>query len=178
MGARSGTLAVLVVLLTVALTAGSVVGADDAACTADGERELCLTDVNLSTDQLTVGESATLHVTLRNVGEVPANVTVVLNTAGPNNETGSYILHEGRLVPDEEITVSQRLGASTPGTHALQVLLYDGAISHQYDASRVMTLRVVEQSSSLGGPFDAPEFALVALLGSLGVLGVIVYRNN
>lgn len=178
MGVRSGTVAVLIVLLTAALAAGSVAGADAAACTADGERKLCLTDVTVSTDRMAVGESATLDITVRNDGEAAANATVVLNTLDPNNVTESYTLREGRLEPGEELTVSQPLDASTPGTHGLQVLVFDGAIEHRYDASEVKTLHVEEQSTRLGGQFDTPDIALVALIGSLAVLGGMVYRYN
>lgn len=178
MRARSGTLAVLVVLLAAALAAGSVTGTGDAACTADGERKLCLADVSVSTDRMTAGESATLTVAVRNEGEVAANGTIVLKVAGPVNGTDTYALSEDRLAPGEEIEISQRLDASTPGTHGLQVVLNDGAMTHRYDASEVKTLRVEERSAGLGGPFDAPEYALVALLGLLSVFGVVVYRNN
>ena len=178
MGARSGTLAVLVVLLTATLAAGSVAGADDVACTADGERKLCLADVSVSTDRMTAGESATLTVTVGNVGEVAANGTVVLKVAGPVNGTDTYALSEDRLAPGEEIEVTQRLDASTPGTHGLQVVLNDGAMTHRYDASEIRTLEVEERSAGFGGPIDAPEYALLALLGSLSVLGAVVYRNN
>ena len=178
MGARSGTLAVLVVFLAATLAAGSVAGADGAACTADGERKLCLADVSVSTERLAPGESATLTVTVRNEGEVAANGSVVLKVASPANETNAYTIHEGRLDPGEEMEVTQQLDASTPGTHGLQVVVNDPAMTHQYDASEVVTLQVESQSGYLGGDVDASDVALVGLVGSLSVVGVIVYRNN
>ncbi|QLG26265.1 hypothetical protein HUG10_01340 [Halorarum halophilum] len=178
MGARNGTLAVLVVLVAAAVAAGGVAGADEGTCSANGERKLCLEDVSVSTERIVVGESATLSVTVRNAGDVAANGTVVLKVAGPVNGTDTYALSEDRLEPGEEVEVTQRLDASTPGTHGLQVVLNDGAMTHRYDASEVRTLEVEERSAGLGGPIDAPEYALLALLGSLSVLGVVVYRNN
>lgn len=172
-----GTLAVLVVLVAAALAAGQVAGAET-ACAADGERQLCLADVSLSTDRTTAGESATLEVTVENEGEDAANASVVLNTVDPENDTESYTLREERIDPGEELTVSQRLDASTVGPHGLQVLVFDGSIDHQYDASEVRTLEVEPKSDGLGGSVDRAEFALAALLGSLTVLGVIAYRNN
>ena len=178
MGARSGALAALVVLLAAALAAGSVVGTDaDSPCAADGERKLCLADVSTSTDRIVMGESATLTVTVKNEGDVAANGTVVLKVAGPNG-TNTYVLQEVRLEPGEETEISQRLDASTPGTHGLQIVVNDGAMSHRYDASEVITLEVVEESTVLGGDLDAPDIALVALVGALSVIGVITYRNN
>ncbi|QLG63160.1 CARDB domain-containing protein [Halorarum salinum] len=177
MGARSGTLAALLVLFAATLAAGSVAGTGT-TCAADGDRKLCLADVHLSTDRIAAGDSATLEITVGNEGDAAANASVVMNTVDPENVTESYTLREERLEPGEELTVSQRLDASTVGTHGLQVLVFDGAIDHRYDASEVRILEVEPRSDGLGGSVDRAEYALVALLGSLGVAGVIVYRYD
>ncbi len=168
----------LVVVLVAALAAGSVAGAEDTPCEADGEKKFCLTEVSLSTESMTAGQSATLDVTVRNEGNATANATVVLNTVDPNNVTQSYNLREQRLEPGEEVSLSQQLDATTPGMHGMQVLVFGDSIGHRYDASAAKTLSVEEQTPGLGGPLDRAEFALVALLGSIGVLGFMTYRTD
>lgn len=177
MNARSGRLAVLAAVLvwTLALSAaGPALAADGDACTgADG---VCLGDVTLSTDRLVAGETATLDATVHNAGDDAANVTVVLNTAGPDDATDSYTLRRTSLGPGETATLSQSLDASTPGTHGLQLVVYDGSLSRQYDTSTARTLTV--EARGLGGSLDRSEYALGALVGSLAVVGGIGYRRR
>ncbi|WP_435127797.1 CARDB domain-containing protein [Halobaculum sp. D14] len=178
MGVRSGAAGVFVVLLVAAVAVGPAVGAAGTDCAADGAKKLCFADVSLSTDRLVSGESATLNVTVENRGDVAANATVVLKTASPNNETETFNLREERLEPGESLTVTQRLDASTPGTHGLQAVLYGDGYAHAYDTSAVLTMVVEERGGRLGGPVDTPELALAALVGALAVLGAVVLRQQ
>lgn len=180
MGARSAVVTGGVVLFVVAMlvgpAVGGAVGATTASCEANGPQQLCLTEASLDDDSLTAGESAELTLTVENVGEERATAVVVLNVAGPNNETDSYELRRKSLDPGETLTVTQSIDASTPGTHALQGIVYDDGLSHRYDASDPMTVTVERQG--LGGSIDTPEFALAALIGSLAVVAGLIYRRR
>ena len=179
MGARSAVVGGAVVLLLAALFVGPAVGGTAAAtgsCEADGARQLCVTDASLGADSLTAGESTEFSMTVENVGEERATAVVVLNVAGPDDATDSYELRRESLSPGETVTVTQSVDASTPGTHALQGLVYDDGLSHRYDATEPTTVSVAERG--LGGDVDASEYALAALVGSLAVLGGMVYRRR
>ncbi|MFC7136504.1 hypothetical protein ACFQRB_08190 [Halobaculum litoreum] len=101
---------------------------------------------------------------------------MVLNVASPDNETDSYELRKRSLAPGETLTVTQAVDATTVGSHAMQVLVYSDGYAHRYDASEPMTVAV--EAKGLGGPIDAPDYALAALVASVGVLGAIVYRRR
>ncbi|WP_435063128.1 CARDB domain-containing protein [Halobaculum sp. EA56] len=179
MGARRSVLIGAVVLFVAALLLGPAVGAagaQSASCEANGARKVCLSDVTLGSETMSAGESTELSLTVENVGEERATAVVVLNVASPDNETNSYELRKRSLEPGETLTVTQSVDASTPGTHAMQVLVYDGDLAHRYDASEPMSVTVKRQG--LGGPVDTPEFALAALVGSLAVVGVLAYRRT
>lgn len=166
----------MAVVLTFVLAAGSALGAERECTAADG-RTVCLEDVRLSADRLVRGETATLEATVRNAGDAPANATVVLNTVDPNDTVDSYTLGRVSLAPGESRTVRQPLDASTPGTHGVQLLVVDGNGSHRYDASTVRTIAVAERG--LGGTLDRTEYALGALVGSVGVaVGLVVRRRR
>ena len=174
--AVGGVVAVAVVVaVALTLAAGPALGAERKCTAADG-RKVCLDDVRLSADGLVRGETATLEATVRNAGDAPANVTVVLNTVGPNDTVDTYTLGRTRLAPGETRTVSQSLDASTPGTHGVQLLVVDADGSHRYDASAVRTIVVAERG--LGGALDRSEYALGALVGSVGVAVGLVLRRR
>lgn len=173
---RSGALAAVAAALAATLVLGAVPVAGEPACTASNGQSVCLDWIEVSDDRLAAGESATLEATVRNADDEPANATVVLNTAGPDNVTNSYTLGRVRLAPGETHTISQSLDASTPGTHGLQVLVFDGDLSRRHDASTVRTLVVTR--GGLGGAVDRDEYALAALVGSVGVAAGLVYRRR
>ncbi|UIP00880.1 hypothetical protein Hbl1158_05855 [Halobaculum sp. CBA1158] len=179
MGARRSVIIGAVVLFVAALLVGPAVGAAGAqsgSCEADGAAQLCLTEASLGSDELTAGESTTLTATVENVGDERATAVVVLNVAGPDNETDSLEIRRESIPPGETLTVTKTVDASTPGTHAMQVLVYNDDLAHRYDASEPWTVEVNEQG--LGGGIDTPEYALAALIGSLAVLGGLVYRQR
>lgn len=180
MGARSAVVRGGVVLFIAALLVGSVVGgtagAQASSCQADGTQQVCLTDASLGAATVTEGESTELSVTVENVGDERATAVVVLNVAGPDNETNSYELRKRSLAPEETLTVTQSVDASTPGTHAMQAVVYGDGYAHRYDASEPMQVTVERQG--LGGGGDTPEYALAALLGALSVIGGLAYRRR
>ena len=163
MGARSAVVGGAVVLLLAALFVGPAVGgaaAATASCEADDARQLCVTDASLGADSLAAGESTTFGLTVENTGEERATAVVLLNVAGPDDETDSYELQRESLSPGETVTVTQSVDANTPGTHALRGLVFDDGLSHRYDATEPMTVSVAERG--LGGDVDASEYALAA----------------
>ncbi|MFC7098180.1 CARDB domain-containing protein [Halobaculum marinum] len=179
MGARKNVLWGLVVLFTAALIVGPAVGAAGAqssSCAANGAQQVCLVDAGVDADTIVTGQSTELSVTVENVGDERATAVVVLNVASPDNETDSYELRTRSLAPGETLTVTQSIDATTIGTHALQTIVYSDGYGHRYDATEPMTVTV--EPRGLGGPIDAPEYALGALVGSLGVAGAIVYRRR
>ena len=179
MGARRNVVLGAVVLFIAASLVGPAVGAagaTQASCQANGAQQLCLTDVSLDKTTMAAGESAHLSVTVENVGDARATGVVVLNVASPNNETDSYELRSRSLDTGETYTFTQSVDASTPGTHAMQVIVYSDGFSHRYDASEPMTVTVERQG--LGGAIDAPEYALAALVVAVGVVAGMVYRRQ
>jgi hypothetical protein len=180
MGARNAVVRGAVVLFIAALTVGSAVGgtagAQGSSCQADGNQQVCLTDASLGAITVTEGESTELSVTVENVGDERATAVVVLNAAGPDTKTNSYELHKRSLAPEETLTVTQSVDASTPETHAMRAVVYGDGYAYRYDASEPMQVTVERQE--LGGGVDTPEYALAALLGSLGVTGGMAYRRR
>ena len=179
MGARKTVLWGLVALFVGALLVGPAVGAAGAQsgeCTADGARKLCVTDAGVDADSIVTGQSTELSATVENVGDERATAVVLLNVASPDDETNSYELRKRSLSPGETLTVTQSVDASTVGTHAMQVIVYSDGYGHRYDASEPMQVTV--ESKGIGGPLDAPDYALGALVGSVGVAGAIVYRRR
>lgn len=179
MGARSsrswGVVALVIAVLLVGPAVGAV-GATQESCQANGSQKVCLTDASLGAETLAAGESTQLSVTVENVGEERATAIVVLNVASPDNETNSYELRRQSLAPGETLGVTQAVDASTPGPHAMQVVVYGDGLGHRYDASAPMTVTVERQG--LGGSFDTPEYALAALVGAVAVMGGLVYRRR
>lgn len=179
MGARRSRRWGVIALVVTALLLGPAVGAVGAtqeSCQANGSQQVCLTDASLDATTLASGESTQLSVTVENVGEERATAIVVLNVASPDNETDSYELRRQSLGPGETLSLTQSVDASTPGPHAMQVIVYGDGLGHRYDASAAMTVTVERQG--LGGSFDTPEYALAALVGAVAVMGGIVYRRR
>ncbi|MFC7068041.1 hypothetical protein [Halobaculum lipolyticum] len=179
MGARNhvrwGAVVLFVAALLITPAVGAV-GAQSGACQADGARKLCLVDAGVETDSIVAGQSTELSATVENVGEERATALVLLNVASPSDETNSYELRSRSLAPGETLTVTQEVDASTVGTHAMQVIVYSDGYEHRYDASEPMSVTV--EAKGLGGPIDAPDYALGALVGSLAVAGGVVYRRR
>ncbi|SHG55111.1 CARDB domain-containing protein [Halobaculum gomorrense] len=180
MGARSAAVRGAVVLFIAALFVGPAVGgtagAQASSCQANGNQQVCLTDASLGSTTVTAGESTELSLTVENVGDERATAVVVLNVASPDNETNSYELRKRSLAPGETLTVTQSIDASTPGTHAMQAIVYGDGYAHRYDASEPMQVTVERQG--LGGSIDAPEYALAALFGSIAVVTGMAYRRR
>ncbi|ESP88353.1 hypothetical protein [Candidatus Halobonum tyrrellensis] len=174
-GGVGAGVAAAAVVWTLVFVAGPALAAD-AGCTATDGEPVCLDGVSVSDERLAKGESATLEATVRNAGETPANATVVLNTAGPDNVTRSFTLGRVRLAPGETRTVTQPIDASTPGSHGLQLLVFDGSGARTYDSSAVLTVAVTERG--LGGALDRSEYALGALVGAVAVVGGLGYRRR
>lgn len=177
---RSGTLAVLVVIAALAVAgAPTLAGAQETAeCRATNGTQVCVEELSVTDDTLETGQQGEISVTVRNVGNETASVRVILNTVDPNNETGSFILDERTLDPEESITITEQLGARTPGTHALQVRLLQQNGTFRYDSSEIVTIDIVKDRTRLGGEIDEPDFALLALLGSLAGMGYLVVRRR
>jgi len=166
----------VITALLVGPAVGGAVGAQSSSCQADGNRQVCLTAASLDRGTLTAGGSTELSLTVENTGEERATAIVVLNVVSPDNETNTYELRNRSLAPGETLSVTQSIDASTPGTHGLQAVVYAGGYAHRYDASEPMSVTV--ERRGLGGGIDTPEYALAALVGSLAVVGAIVYRRR
>lgn len=177
---RSGTLVVLLVIAALAVAgAPTLAGAQQTAeCKASNGTQVCIEETTISDDTLESGQQGEISLTMRNVGQEDASVRVVLNTVDPNNESQSFVIEERTLAPDESVTVTKNLGAQTVGTHGLQARVLQQNGTFLYDASKVVTIQVVEDRTRLGGELDAPEFALVALLGSLTAMGYLVVQRR
>lgn len=176
MNTRSGGLAVVGAVLVWTLAVAPALGAGaattgtpSAACEG-----VCVEDVRLSADRLVAGETATLEATVTNAGDAPANATIALEVTGPDGETDSYALDRSPLDAGESRTVAQALNANTTGTHRLRLVVYGDSVFERHDASPTRTLVVAERG--LGGDLDRSEYALGALVGAVGVAGVVVRR--
>lgn len=180
MGARSAVVRGAVVLVITALLVGPAVGgaagAQASSCQPNGSQQVCLTAASLDRGTLTAGESTELSLTVENTGEERATAIVVLNVVSPDNETNTYELRKRSLAPGETLSIAQSIDASTPGTHGIQAVVYADGYAHRYDSSEPMS--VVVERQGLGGSIDTPEYALAALVGSLAVLGAVVYRRR
>jgi hypothetical protein len=174
----SGTVAVAVavVAFTMAVTPAVAGAQETAECTPINGSQVCFEDTSISKTDLQKGEDSTLSYTMKNVGNETAKVRVVLNTVGPDNTSESFILSRATLEPGESKSSSVTITGDTPGTHGIQLKLVKGNSSVFYDESKPMTMEV--QPARIGGNLDAPDFALLALVGALSVMGFIVYRRR
>jgi hypothetical protein len=176
---RRGALTLLVVAALAVAGAPTLVGAQQTTeCKPLNGTQVCIEETSVTDDTLEDGQQGELTVTVQNVGEGNASVQILLNTVDPDNETQSFILDERTLEPNESVTITKKLGAQTPGTHGLQVRLSQRNGSFVYDASKIVTVQVVEDRTRLGGELDAPEFALIALIGSLAAMGYLVVKRR
>jgi hypothetical protein len=186
MGVRSGTLAVVVAVGLVALSLAPAVGlAQESSqeCESIDGSQVCIQEASITSDTLRTGDSAELTVTVKNAGDDEATFFVALVVSSPNNETQSFFLkrdgdEQVTLAPGETATFDQPVDPSTPGTHALQFRTVTPDREGAYDASEIITVEVQQPKTGLGGRIDRSEIALVALLGSLAVLGGLAYRQR
>lgn len=171
---------VVVGLVTVAALAAPVAGTD--ACEAVDGQQVCITEIGVSSDQLTQGDEGELSVTITNDGNQTTTFRLILAVASPNNETNAIELSrpaaQRTLEPGESQTFTQPLSPETPGTHALELRLVTDDRQQRFDASDPITVEVVEPSAGLGGPIDRAEFALAALVGAVAVVGYLVYSRR
>lgn len=153
----------------------TVVGGTSAQVQSDAN--VTVQSVSVSEERLVAGESGTITATVTNAGDSAASVAVVLVTGGPNNRTAGYTLDRSTLAAGATKTITQPLNATTPGTHTLRIVVLNPETMTQYDVSRAVTITVLaEPPTRLGGPIDRTEVALVALVLSLGGIGIVGYR--
>ncbi len=160
--------------------AAPVAGTD--ACEAVDGRQVCITEIGVSSTELTQGQEGQLSVTITNEGEEPTTFRLILAVASPNNETTAVELDrpeaERTLQPGDSQEFTQPLSPETPGTHALELRLVTDDRENRFDTSDPLTVEVVEPSAGLGGRIDRAEIALVALLAALGVMGYLAYSRR
>ncbi|MFB6177176.1 MAG: hypothetical protein ABEI99_08570 [Halobaculum sp.] len=176
----SGTLAVLLLVTALGIAvAPAVAGAQDTVeCKPLNGTQFCFESTSIDETKLEKGQQSEISTTIRNTGDERASVRVILNTVGPNNETESFVLGTPTLAPNESVTITQSVGARTPGTHGLQVRLVQANGSFVYDSSKIVTVQVIGDRTRLGGELDTPEFALIALIGSLAGMGYLVTQRR
>ncbi|MEZ3115018.1 hypothetical protein RYH80_03675 [Halobaculum sp. MBLA0147] len=151
-------------------------------CESTDAGHLCLAAASVGSNVVELGESTEISYTVENRGDDVTAARVQLTIAGPNNETRSLILEEGTtLTPGESTSGALSLTGDTVGLHALQFRVVTPDGTYRFDESEPLTVDVVEDRTRLGGDLDAPDFALLALVATLtiaGVLGLRIYRQR
>ena len=179
-----GTTRTSLVLLTGILLLGGLIvfpgiGATQAStCHPIDDRQVCISDFSVSADRFVVGETGELSLTVTNNGTGPVTGTITLHTAGPENETAAYTLDEITVDEGESTTVSREINATNPGIHGFRVTFVETETRHVFAVSAIKTIEVLEDHpKELGGPIDRTELALGALVGAVGALLLLGYRE-
>lgn len=123
-------------------------------CNPIQETEICIQDVSLSRTTVDIGNRTTITLTVHNAGNRTGDAAVLLGIRQPEGGYDHYRVEEiHNLEPDSTQTVTIPLPFGEPaGVHELNVMVFDQAEQHLYDATGYYQKVTVERNQSSFDP--------------------------
>lgn len=179
--AYSTILLALLVISVLPVTSGAK---SDTGCNPIQETEICIEDVSISETSVEAGNRTDVSLTISNVGNQTGDATVLLGMRQPEGRYDYFKAEEvHNLEPGDTQTVSipLRMQAGEPvGVHELNIMVFDDAEQHLYDATGYYQKITVEEGQ---GSFNLLSWieklgnVAKALLAIIALAIFVVYRK-
>lgn len=157
-------LSILLLLLAVLIFPAVSVAQSEVKCNPIQETEICIQEVSLSKTAVDVGNRTEISLMVQNAGKQTGDAAILLGIKQPEGGYDHYRVEEiHNLEPGSTQTVSIPLPFGEPiGVHELNVMVFDQAEQHLYDATGYYQKVTVEKNQS--------SFDLVDWFVSLGTV--------
>lgn len=151
---RNGYFTILFLLIVISFIPATTAAQPATECNPIQETEICIQDISLSKTTVDVGNRTEITLTVQNAGNQTGDAAVLLGIRQPENGHDYYRVEEiHNLESGGTQTVSIPLPFGEPvGVHELNVMVFDQAEQHLYDASGYYQKVTVEQSDSSFNP--------------------------
>jgi uncharacterized membrane protein len=146
--------AILLVFLMVSIFPATSVAQSEIECNPIQGTEICIQNVSLSKTTVDAGNRTRISITVQNAGNETGDAAVLLGVRQPSGQYDHYRVEEiHNLEPGSTQTVSIPVpfGEST-GVHELNVMMFDQAEQHLYDATGYYQKVTVESNRSSSDP--------------------------
>ena len=147
-------LAILFLFLAVSIFPAVSVAQSAVECNSIQETEICIQEISLSKTTVDVGNRTKITLTVHNAGNRTGDAAVLLGIRQPEEGYDHYRIEEvHNLEPGSTQTVSIPLPFGEPaGVHELNVMVFDQAEQHLYDATGYYQKVTVEKNQSSFDP--------------------------
>ena len=149
-------LAILFLLLAVSVIPVLSTAQSEVDCNPIQETEICIQEATLSKTTVDVGNRTRISLTVHNAGNQTGDAAILLGIRQPEGGYDHYRVEEiHNLESGSTQTVSIPLPFSEPtGVHELNLMVFDQAEQHLYDATGYYQKVTVEKNQSSFDPIS------------------------
>jgi hypothetical protein len=142
--------AILCFLLAVSVVPAVSAAQSEVRCNSIQETEICIQEVSLSKTTVDIGNRTDISLTVYNAGNQTGDATVLLGIRQPEGGYDHYRVEEiHNLESESSQTVSIPLPFGEPtGVHELNIMVFDQAEQHLYDATGYYQKVTVEKKQT------------------------------